>query len=100
VKKKLYKLEGHTWLYPGHAGWVFVSLPPKETKSINEDFKEFKKGWGSLPVEVKIGKTKFKTSIFPDKKNGVYLLPIKKVVRKIEGIIPQDKIKYQINIMV
>ena len=45
-----------------------------------------KRGWGSLPVKVAIGETSWNTSIFPDKKLGSYLLPIKSDVRKKELI--------------
>ena len=45
-----------------------------------------KRGWGSLPVSVSIGQTTWKTSIFPDKKAGAYLFPLKNEVRKKENV--------------
>lgn len=51
-----------------------------------------KRGWGSLPVMATIGKTTWKTSIFPDKKRGAYLLPIKAEVRKKEEIEKDDMV--------
>jgi hypothetical protein len=51
-----------------------------------------KRGWGSLPVEVTVGKTTWRTSIFPDKKAGAYLFPLKASVRKKEGISEGDMI--------
>ena len=38
------------------------------------------------------GKTTWKTSIFPDKKSGTYLLPLKADVRRREGIGAGDRI--------
>jgi hypothetical protein len=53
-------------------------------------YKGLTKGWGSLPVEVTIGKTTWKTSIFPDSKSGTFILPIKAVVRKKEEVYEGD----------
>jgi hypothetical protein len=92
VKSK-YKLRVKVWVYPGLAGWHFVSLPKKESEKIKKNFDHLKKGWGSLPVLVTVGKTSWKTSIFPDKKSGVYLLPLKAEVRKKERIIKGIEIK-------
>lgn len=41
-------------------------------------------GWGVIPVTAKIGKTQWTTSLFP--KDGLYLVPLKNLVRKAEGI--------------
>ena len=43
-------------------------------------------GFGSLRVEVTIGSTTWRTSVFPDTKRGTYLLPVKKQVRTAEGL--------------
>ena len=82
----MYKVKAKVWLYPGMAGWQFAIIPKKESKIINQTYGAMKKGWGSLPVNVIIGKTRWKTSIFPDKKIGSYLLPLKAEVRKKENI--------------
>ena len=74
------------------AGWAFIALPKKESAEIKARFAKKQRGWGSLPVSVTIGKTKWKTSIFPDRKAGVYLLPLKAKVRKKEEIIAGDAV--------
>ena len=59
------------WLYPGEtANWHFVTLTKKVGQEIKETFGKNARGFGSLPVEVTIGATTFKTSIFPDKRVG------------------------------
>jgi len=80
------------------AGWHFISVSKKQTEDIKKRFGAKAKGWGSLPVIVNIGKTKWKTSIFPDKKSGTYLLPLKAEIRKKEGIFKGDKINFTIEI--
>jgi hypothetical protein len=43
-------------------------------------------GWGMLPVQAQIGKTIWKTSLFPQAKDQTYLLPVKAAVRKAEQL--------------
>lgn len=62
------------------------------------EFGKNARGWGSLPVVVTLGKTSWKTSIFPDKREGAYLLPLKADVRKKEGIFKGDIITFYIEI--
>ena len=59
-----------------------------------------KRGWGSLPVTVAIGKTRWQTSIFPDKKADAYLLALKAAVRKQEKIAENDSIRCTIEVRV
>ena len=94
----LFKLSSQVFLYPGMAGWHFISIPKKESELIKKVFGMKSKGWGSIPVEVTLGKIRWMTSIFPDKKSGTYLLPIKAMVRKEEGIMHGDIITFTINI--
>lgn len=86
------------WVYPGVGAWRFLTLPKKQGAEIKAKFGKRAKGWGSLPVEVVIGKTKWKTSIFPDKKSGSYLLPLKAAVRKAEKIHDAATVVYTLQI--
>ena len=96
--KKLYKIKSKVWLYPGMAGWHFIGIPKKESEEIKKGSK-VKAGFGSIPVEVTVGKTKWKTSIFPDKRSSAYLLPLKADVRKKEGIFSEDTISLTIELI-
>ena len=98
--KNKFKIKSKVWLYPGMAGWHFVGIPKRESDQINKSFGLFKKGWGSLPVLVTLGKNKWKTSIFPDKQSGTYLLPLKAEIRKKEGISANDNVSFAIEIRV
>jgi hypothetical protein len=91
-------MRSEVWLYPGMAGWHFISVSKKHSEDIKKRFGAKQRGWGSLPVTVTIGKTSWKTSIFPDKRSGTYLLPLKADVRKREGILKGDTISFSIEI--
>lgn len=93
-----FKIKEKVWLYPGATPWHFVSVPKKEAGVIKKKFGGNARGFGSLPVLVTIGKTKWKTSIFPEKKTGEYLLPLKAEVRKKEGIMSGDSISFLLEI--
>ncbi|MBI2120646.1 MAG: DUF1905 domain-containing protein [Parcubacteria group bacterium] len=98
MKPNQYKIKEKVWLYPGATPWHFVSVPKKQAGEIKKKFGSNRRGFGSLPVSVTIGKTKWKTSIFPEKKMGEYFLPLKAEVRKKEGIMNGDIIRFIIEI--
>ncbi|MCI0542679.1 DUF1905 domain-containing protein [bacterium] len=101
MSSKQYKMKSKVWLYPGMAGWHFVTIPEKQSQDIKKRFGAIvraKGGWGAIPVTVTLGKTSWKTSIFPDKKSGVYLLPLKAPVRKKEGILADDTIEFSLEV--
>lgn len=82
--RPVYTLKGKLWLYPGKAGWYFFTVN-KKTGAEMKKTQKVRRGWGSIPVHATIGKTTWQTSIFPDK-DGTYLLPIKKEIRKKERL--------------
>ena len=89
------------WLYPGLAAWHFVNVSKKASKEIKDGYLFIgKRGFGSVPVIVTIGNTSWKTSIFPSKELGLYILPLKKEVRKAENIKSGDIISYSIEIKI
>lgn len=95
-----FKFKSEIWLYPGDAGnWHFVSIPKKESETIKKNFDARTRGWGSLRVGATIGKTAWETSIFPDKKSGTYLLPVKAAIRKKEGLFAGDMIALKLEIL-
>ncbi|MEK7227992.1 MAG: DUF1905 domain-containing protein [Patescibacteria group bacterium] len=96
--KKEFKIKAKVWIYPsppaGGGGWHFVTLDKKLSSQIREKYKK-----GFVKVEVKIGKTKWLTSLFPHKLSNAYLLCIKNQVRKKEGILVGDEIGLTIKIL-
>jgi hypothetical protein len=97
--KKTYKITGKVWMYSGFAGWHFVYIDDKSSKDIKNKYKPFgKKGFGSIKVLARIGKSEWYTSIFPTKE-GPYLLAIKSAIRKKEAVYDGDNIKFSISIV-
>mgnify|MGYP001577208283 CR=1 FL=1 len=93
-----YSISAKVWLYQGDSPWHFITIKKPDADEIKKEFIWPRRGFGSIPVQVKIGKTIWKTSIFPDKK-GVYLLPLKKEVRVRERINEGDAIKVSIEVI-
>lgn len=85
------------WLWSGgKVAWHFITVPLEISKQL-KGFSMPRKGFGSIPVNVTIGRTTWKTSIFPEKK-GTYILPLKKEVRVKEKIIIDDTVKISLTL--
>ena len=97
--KKVFNFKTKLWIYPSEkAAWHFLTIPKKESSIIKKSFGANSRGWGSLPVVVKIGKITWNTSIFPDRRSGTYILPVKAAIRKAVGLFAEDLVVYQLTI--
>ncbi|MBI2613084.1 DUF1905 domain-containing protein [Candidatus Kaiserbacteria bacterium] len=95
---KKYTVKGKVWLWPGEQGaWHFVHIDKKTSETIKEKHTRVRRGFGSVRVIATIGKTSWKTSIFPDRRSGTYLLPLKASVRNAEGIAEGDSITFSLD---
>jgi len=90
-------VKGKVWKYPGFGGWHFFTIGKTVTASIKRANKCPRRGFGSIYVKAKIGKTSWRTSIFPTKE-GTYLLALKADVRKKEQIGMGDTITVQLTL--
>ncbi len=86
-----YKFRAKLWRWTGEApaSWVFVTLPVDVAFAIKCEAE--KRAWGSVAVEARIGTTVWRTSLFPDKASGGYLLPVKAAMRKAEKLHDGDE---------
>ena len=84
------EFSGKIFLWMGPAPWFFVKVPAKHSRDLKAISGLVTYGWGVIPVHVQIGKTEFKTSLFP--KDDLYLVPIKASVRKAEKLEEGDKV--------
>lgn len=82
-----FSFKSEVWLWQAEKGaWHFVTLPSDISEDIKAFTKHLARGFRSVKVEARIGETSWKTSIFPSKEHGAYILPLKKSVRVAEDI--------------
>ena len=86
VVRSAFDFDAALWQHDGPSAWFFLHLPEDVADDIDEQYGHRAAGFGSLRVEVTVGRTTWCTSIFPDTKNGTYVLPVKKQVRTAEGL--------------
>jgi hypothetical protein len=88
--------KGPIWYWKGPAPWYFVTVPEDVCEEIKDVSGHVTYGWGMIPVDARIGKTKWYTAMFP--KDGRYVLPIKTVIRKAESIEEGDEVSVSIDV--
>lgn len=69
--------------------WTFVTVPAEHSDDLRATAGP-PHGFGSIRVEVRIGTTTWRTSVFPDTGSGCYVLPVKAAVRRAEGLTAGD----------
>jgi hypothetical protein len=80
-------------------GWYFVRLPVDAAEDVRDLVTGPPTGFGSVPVEVRIGTSTWRTSVFPDKGSGSFLLPVKKAVRTAEGLQDGDPVEVELRVL-
>lgn len=94
-----YTFKEKIWLYPGMQGaWHFISVPKKASTMIKERQGKNRRGFGAIAVSVTIERTTWTTSIFPESRSGLYILPLKASVRKAEGLMNGESAKVTLTI--
>ena len=90
------EFKGRIFQWRGPAPYLFVAVPEKESANIKAVSKLVTYGWGVIPVMVKVGKTEWKTSLFP--KDGRYLVPIKMLAQKAEKLNDGDEVRLRLEL--
>lgn len=93
-----YSFRAELWLYPGEAGWHFLTLPADVADAISAEAAAFRRGFGSVKVTAEISGHTWQTSVFPDTKSGSYLLPVKKAVRDAARISAGDEVAVELSL--
>ncbi|WOS66332.1 DUF1905 domain-containing protein [Sinorhizobium fredii] len=93
-----FEFDADLWLYPGKGGWHFVTLPADIAGQIKFLAEPKARGWRSEAVIVRIGKTEWTTSVFPDKASGSFLLPVKAEVRRKEKLAAGQSIRIKLSL--
>lgn len=94
-----YRFTAELWLHQGDAAWYFVALPHEVSDDIEARSADTRRGFGSVKVEVTVGATTWSTSVFPDTKRETYILPVKKAVRKAEGLDDGDDVAIRLELV-
>ena len=87
---------GDVWFWRGPSPYHFVTVPDEESAELASASARVTYGWGMIPVSVRIGETRWTTSLFP--KDGGYIVPIKAAVRRAEGLVEGDVVTVRLTI--
>jgi hypothetical protein len=93
-----WRVRGPVWLWQGSDGapakgsWYFLTIDGDTAQAIRAHATNAA-AWGSVYVEATIGKTTWRTSLFPSKQVGGWLLPLKAAVRKAEAIADGSEVE-------
>jgi hypothetical protein len=88
--------DGKIWFWKGPSPFYFVTVPTEQSRDLKVISGIVTYGWGMIPVHVRIGKTEWKTSLFP--KDGHYIVPIKDSVRKAEKLGEGDNVSVRLEV--
>jgi len=93
-----YTVRTEVWRWKG-GPWHFANVPARPSARIRTLFGPTARGWGSIRVRLRVGKTQWDTSLFPDRKSKTYMFAIKASVRKAEDIASGDRITVQVHVL-
>ncbi len=87
---------GEIVYWRGPSPFHFVVVPePQLGEVASWSFASY--GWGCLPVEGRLGRTEFRTSLFP--KDGGFVVPIKAHVRTAERVELGDVVRLRLDLV-
>ena len=97
-----YRFTSPLWIWEasGEGAWHFVTLPEDaadEIKAIMDG--TVRRGFGSVRVEATVGPSTWRTSIFPSKESGSYVLPVKKAVRTAAAVEEGNEVDVELTLL-
>jgi hypothetical protein len=93
------EFEAELWRWDARRtdAWFFVWMPTDLADELLEAGEHVARGFGSLRVEVTIGATTWRTSIFPGRET--FVLPVKRAVREAEGLAEGDRPRVRLSLV-
>jgi hypothetical protein len=88
--------DGELTYWRGPSPWHFVAVPAEACERIAAVAPRVTYGWGCIPATVRIGQTRFTTSLFP--KEGGYMVPVKTHVRRAEDLELGDAVTVELRL--
>ncbi len=82
------EFDGAIWYWRGPAPHHFVTVLAERCRDLTALAPSVTYGWGMIPATVRIGRTEWRTSLFP--KDGGYIVPIRASVRRAEHLAEGD----------
>lgn len=80
--------------------WVFLTVPPDVSDAIADGVAgRLPRGFGSVRVEVHVGGSTWRTSVFPSTEEEAYVLPVKRPVRRAEGLDVGDTAEVRLRVL-
>ena len=86
------------WPWKPDGGWYFVTLSTDAAELVRERPRP-PRGFGSVRVRATIGGTTWDTSVFPDSGSDSYVLPVKRAVRRAEGLDDGDPVEVALDVL-
>lgn len=91
-----FQVKGELFEWRGPSPFHFVQVSKSDSDLIKSEANLLSYGWGVIPINGKVGKTHFTTSLMP--KDGQYLVPIKDAVRLSESLKVGELVAIQFNL--
>lgn len=95
---RLWRAEDQPGASEGGA-WHFVTVPAEPSEDIRDETEGRTRGFGSVRVQVRIGTTTWRTSVFPNARSGCYVLPVKKAVRRAEDVEAGEDVTVELTVL-
>ena len=83
---------------PRAASWYFLTVDAQTATEIRYAALGRVGGFGSVKVTATIGQTTWRTSLFPHRASGGFLLPLKAEVRKLERFSAGDEVTVRLDV--
>jgi hypothetical protein len=87
---------GEVWHWRGPSPYHFVTVPDDLCTELELVAPVVSYGWGMIPVTAQLGGTRWTTSLFP--KDGAYVVPLKDLVRRTEGLEVGDSVAVRLSV--
>lgn len=94
-----FEFKAKLWEYKGKGAWHFITVPKDISSDIYDLSSGRTNGFGSVRVEISIGNSSWKTSIFPNKAEKTFMFPVKKIIRDAEKLSLGDQVQVSMRIL-
>lgn len=88
--------DAEIWRHDG-GSWMFVTT----SDDVDDEIRSRggpPRGFGSVRVEATVGRSTWRTSVFPSSEHG-FVLPVKKAVREAEGVDEGDSVRVVLRLL-